>query len=454
MAGKAAPKSKSRRRQRGHGVLPAGFLWRDGRPRWVPSPARRKQGWRGLDLKDAWGNWLARGPAIERAEAIAAAVAAWAAGQAVPPAFAAIAPKGADLAGASSAQLSPRAIGTLLDAYTGNVEARVPSSDKFNRLAPKTQADYRSKLKRFVETLAAVEDPKAPSAAKKVAATRALDIDCLLPPGFGEPGDFELELAYETLREKAGEHMAHGVMACVSAWLAWCVKKKRIWPSNPAELVERQTPDGRIVVYEWPEIVALVKAADEKGLKSIGDAIILAVDLSWSQQDLLAMTRAQVSQDFKVKHRRIKTGVAGNPPLLALGRARMEQIYARHRAEKVQPLAVLVCELTGQAWAADTFRHYFAEVREAAAAALGKTDAAKGAALRAKQFRDLRDTAVTYCNDAGLTVAEICSRTLHSPSRAQEVLSKHYGAIGQAMTDAAADKLDAHFQAMGYTFEA
>lgn len=425
------PKTTNTRRQRRHGDLPAGFKWREGRPRWEPSPTRRAQGWKGCDLKDVWGKWLGKGPAVDRADAIQAAVAAWAAGAPVAPGFSNIAPAGAEKGGMGPSSLNPRSLGALIDAYY--------VSDRFLRLAPKTQSDYRSKLKRFLETLAASRDQA------KVDKVKALDIDVLLPPGFNEAGDFELELAYEALREDAGEHMAHGVMATVSAWLSWCVKKRRIWPSNPAELVERHAPDGRIEVFEWPELVALVRAAEARGLPSIADAIVLAVDLSWSQQDLLALSWGQISADGHVKHRRIKTGIAGNPPLLKIGKDRLELIRARWAPEKVRPTHVLVCELTGKPWAADTFRHYFAEIRAVAAKTV--PDLAK------KQFRDTRDTTVTYCIEGGLTLEETCSRTLHAPVRAQAVISKHYGAIRQGVADAGAEKLDAHYAKMGYTFE-
>lgn len=43
------------------------FLWRDGRPRWVPSPRLRGRGARGRDLKDADGQWLDIGAAINLA---------------------------------------------------------------------------------------------------------------------------------------------------------------------------------------------------------------------------------------------------------------------------------------------------------------------------------------------------------------------------------------------------
>ncbi len=65
------------------------------------------------------------------------------------------------------------------------------------------------------------------------------------------------------------------------------------------------------------------------GFLSVGDAVVLGLDLSWSRQDLLAINLDQVSDDGHVKHRRIKTGVAGNPPLLALGRQRASKAIAR-----------------------------------------------------------------------------------------------------------------------------
>lgn len=420
---------KSPRKIRRQGDLPAGFQWRDGRPRWIPSPDRRQQGWRGVDLKDAWGRWLGRGPAIERAQAIADAVRAHAAGQATPPAFAAFAPKAA--ASAAAAVGSPRSIGALVDGFLAD-----PKPGRV-KLGDKTRSDYKSKLGALLETIAVAQ-------ALEPVALRAIDVDLLLPPEFGSDRPFLLADAYDAMIEARGEHMAHGVITAASAWLSWVVKKKRALAINPVQLVERSTPDGRIVVYDWNELRALVAAAESLGFPSIADAIVLAVDLSWAQQDLLALTWGQVSGDFKVKHRRIKTGVAGNPPLLAIGRARIEVIRARWKDQTVQPLHVLVCELTGRRWQPDVFRHKFAEVRAEAAKLLP--------AIADKQFRDFRDTAITYAQHV-LSVEQICTRSLHDPKRAREVISKHYGALGQDLADGAADKLDAHFKKMGYTFD-
>lgn len=45
-----------------------GLKWRDGRPRWEPSPANRACGFAGMDLKDAAGTWLDRGGAMTAAD--------------------------------------------------------------------------------------------------------------------------------------------------------------------------------------------------------------------------------------------------------------------------------------------------------------------------------------------------------------------------------------------------
>lgn len=49
------------------------FVWRDGRPRWSPGQSLREKGFKGRDLKDAFGEWLPRHDAEEAAIALNAA---------------------------------------------------------------------------------------------------------------------------------------------------------------------------------------------------------------------------------------------------------------------------------------------------------------------------------------------------------------------------------------------
>lgn len=46
------------------------FHWRDGRPRWIADRTARDLGFKGKDLKDEEGNWMALRPAMAAAERI------------------------------------------------------------------------------------------------------------------------------------------------------------------------------------------------------------------------------------------------------------------------------------------------------------------------------------------------------------------------------------------------
>ncbi|WP_293385616.1 hypothetical protein [Phenylobacterium sp. SCN 70-31] len=438
--------------------VPAGWHWRDGRPRWIPSPTLRKAGFKGRDLKDGkgpnGGQWLTRGASIDAAEALNREVAEIRAGRA-----AAAAPKA-----------DRRSLGALLDAYLGDPKRGIEPSREF--AAIRNQIDRRSKLSRLVDVLAGyvVQPPPIPAAHKARdldpgrlatikadraaydaarATVRGFSIDVLEPPAFEDTPDLSqaqgpLYDAYWKLREQIGTNMAHGVLSDVSAWLEWCVKRRAI-RQNWAKLVDRDTPPGRIRVGTWDELRALIDAAEALGLHSIADSIVLGVDLSWSQVDRLSLTWPQVGADYRVKAARRKTGRKGDTPLLAgLGRPRIDAIRARQRrlyGDNVTPTHVLICELTGKAWTGDHYRHKFAEVRALAAKAVPSV-----ATLR---DQDLRDTAITVGKAAGLTDEEVASRSLHSLKRIRDILDKHYVEIGQDVADAGAGKLDTYLAGLG-----
>jgi hypothetical protein len=435
--------------------VPAGWHWRDGHPRWIPSPTLRRAGWKGRDLKDAAGRWLARGASIDAAQALVAAVAAWKAGGLVPPALAASAPPGAGQtpgAGLPVAAEDRRSLGALLDAYLGAPERAIAPSREFEAI--RNKPDRRSKLSRLLDVLAGY--PLKPTAAADLpryqaarARVRSFSIDVLEPPAFEDTPDLSqaqgpLYDAYWTLHEKVGRNMAHGVLGDTSAFLEWCVKRRAL-RQNWAKLVDRETPPGRIRVGTWPELRALISAAEAMGLPSIADSIILGVDLSWSQTDRLKLTWGQISADNTVKGTRQKTGRKGETPLLAtLGVPRLQQIRAR-QAERfgpnVTPTHVILCDLTGKPWSARYYRQKFDEVR---------TQAAKAVPSVATLLDlDLRDTAITVGKAAGLSNEEIATRSLHSMKRIADVLDKHYTELGQDIANAGAKKLNDYLAAGG-----
>lgn len=430
---------------RKHGDVPAGWTWRDGRPRWIPSPTLRDAGWKGQDLKDERGAWLSRGGSIDAAETIGKAVAGWRAGQLVPPAMASFAPIGAtDVAGGPPKPPPARSIGALMDAYLASPEFTAD-------LKPSTQTEYRSKLKRLVDTLAgyatlpAKDAPPAEWADYKtsVSAWREASVVQLLTP---EDDDEEpvLKAAYKLLLRKVGVHMAGGVMRTASAWLEWCRDERRVIRSNPAKDVKRRRGAGRLKPASWEVLRALIAAAERLGYPSIADSIILGVDLSWSQSDRLALTWPQMI-DGRVRTRRLKTNRPGETALLQnLGLPRVDQIRARQEAALgpgVTYTHVLICETTKAPWKASHYRHTFAEVR---------LEAAKECPSALEQMdKDWRSTAVCVAYDAGLSRIQIAGRTLHGLEDINEILDNHYGVISREVGDQGAALLNAHMVAKG-----
>ena len=432
------------RRQRRHGDLPAGFVWREGRPRWLPSPTRRSQGWGIHDLytlsTDGRRQWLSKGEAIEACDRINLAVRVWTERrEGVPREFAAFAPPGSvegldTLAGNAPPARPPRSIGALIDAY---VEA-LGQRDK----SPATIVDYRSKLRRLCVALAAGEENKAE-------AILDLPIDALAAPR-DEFDPFPLESAYEWLRARTPSQ-AYGVLSVTGAWLSWCWKKKRIrcMAINPVPLIERRRPDGRIRVASKEEIAALIKAADQLGLASVADAVTFGIDLGWSLGDILRLEVGQFREvtirgrrRVLVRGKRAKTGVITEPPLGALGQARHDLIKARRAAARVVRPEMIVSDRSCRPWTPRAFNTVFNRVRERAAQTVP--------IVADFTFMDTRDTCITLCREARMTIEQTASRSQHKPSRVQAVWEKHYGAITPLIAETGADAYDAHLAAEGW----
>lgn len=451
--------------------MPAYFQWRDGRPTWNPSEGLRKAGWRRCDLKDDAGRYLTKGAAIDRAAVINDAVARWREGLSVPAAMAAFAPAGSTAERPVIIRAAdPLSIGALADAWAG-VKAPFKGGEKtrwlhkpseeFAELRPSTQRDYGNKLKRLLDVLAGYVQPPGRDAseddrhayAQAIADLRSEPIFMLAAEEDADGVSDPLYEAYRILKRHAGVAQASGVMAVAGVWLGWCRARKSRRIHNWAGEVSRETPRGRIRVLTFPEISALIEAAERLGWTSVADAIVLGLDLSWSQADRLQLTWDRVVTDDNGRVRaltrsqitdgpdadrvgRAKTGRVGGTPFLAFGRERIAAIKARHETRDAHPTHVLFCETTAAPWNADHFRKIFAKVRaEAAKAAPTVADATD---------QDLRDTAITLCRRAGLSIDETCARTLQSRRRVLDLWDMAYGEIGPEIADAGADRLDAY----------
>ncbi len=448
-------KTTTRRRLRRHNDAPANWQYRDGRPRWIPSPALRKAGWRARDLKDTAGAFLTEGLSRDAARAINAAVAAWRGGEPVDAAYASIAPEGAVMAaaGALPQAVDRLSIGRLIDAYVasrefaGATDARGVTT---GGLKASTRAGYVKSLKRLVDTLAGFavlpDKADAPAMARyalAVATVRAARASILEPVETATGMANLLYDAYWKLHAHAGQHQAYAVLAAASAWLKWCQKHqsatiRRSWASD----VSRDTPAGRIRPWTVAEFTAMVAAADRLGLHSIADSITLGLDLSWSLIDRIKMTHATLAGD-RATAARSKTGRVGGTPLTRLGRARMVIIRERHKAMAAHPTHVLISEATRQPYDenGDHYRNQFAKVRAEAALTV-----ASCAEIR---DQDLRDTAFTWMKNAGLSDDGIASRTLQSRRHIADLGDNAYGEIGPEISDPAARLFEAYLDRQG-----
>lgn len=457
---------------RKHGGLPAYFQHRDGRPAWIPSQGLRDAGWKRCDLKDADGRYLSLGAAIDRAAVINDAVGQWRQGFPVPAEHAAFAPAGscADRPVIRRAE-APTSIGALIDAWAGvkapphaNTPTRllVEPSNEFARLAASTQRDYRNKILRLVEVLAgwpeglpidADDDVRAAYAAD-IADIRAASIFQLEPVEDAAEARVTALLydAYWILRRRAGPNMANGVLTVAGVWLNWIRKHRTRAVHNWASEVDRVGVPGRIRVLTWPELRAMVATAERMGWPSIADSIVLGVDLTWSQADRLALTwnrivnggdgrlraitRSQLTDGPTAERLgRQKTGRIGGTPFLDLGLKRITLIQARQKAMAAQPTHVIWCETTGAPWKPDHYRHVYAEIRAQATRIV--------ASVADHKDQDLRDTGITFCRRAGLTIDETCARSLQSRKRVLDLWDQAYGEIGEEIADAGADKMNA-----------
>jgi hypothetical protein len=416
--------------------VPAGWTWDNGKPRWIPSPAARAQGWKVTPLKTRNGIWLDRGASITQAERLAGALEAWRRGELVAAEFAHLAPDGAsttprEIASTPTDRLS---IGALVDAWQ--------ESDEFKALATATRRDYAGKLKRLLDVLCGhlVLPPKGDEAGwatyrADLATLRAASI-FVLEPAETQTGVTDLlHRAYWKLHDGSGLHQAHGVLTVASVWLGWCRKRQSRTIHNWAAEVSRETPPGRIRVATWPELTALVQAAERLGHHGVADALILAVDLSWSEADILNLTwdRIRDGRAWTGAEGRQKTGRVGGTPLLSLGLNRLQTIRKRQADMTVSPIKVihLPRKRIHREMAADADSHYlrklFAKVRaEAVKICPSCADLT---------FADTRDTAFTLGRNAGLSDDMTASRTLQSRKNIRTLGDRHYGEIGADIAD-------------------
>jgi hypothetical protein len=402
------------------------FRWRDGRPRWDPSPALRRLGYKGRDLKDASGRWLAFGPAIDAARAINAGI-----------------DRVRTEAGApASSPANPGAVRvrTMRDLFQSYRASR-----PFAKLGDRTRSAYAAHLK-------------------------LLEAWC----GDRRIGDVTRAAITEhhgEIEDARGLATANAIMRTLRLVLYYGMNELEWVDRNRMARTRFEMPDGRLVLWTPAELGAFVAWADWLGCESQGDALVLGLLTGQRQADVFAMPPGAVADgQFSLVNR--KTGTRAFVPYtrplaarIAVMRARKEQ-----RWPNVAFGHELVSSATGKPYPAGSaeFGYEFRAVRALAAGGWAVEDIARALGdlppirrnlpaepvpqILGKQWRDLRDTAVTWLFAAECTEAEIATITGHSLKTVRTILDKHYFVRHEQMAVRAGVKLDAYLAASGMRF--
>lgn len=268
-------------------------------------------------------------------------------------------------------------------------------SSAWDKLAPRTQADYRKKIlaieAKFAELpLEALDDPRMRS----------------------EFEDWRDGLAKKSLRQA---DLAWSVLALV---LSWAVKRRMI-KANPCKAGGRLYKGGARREITWSREQEQAFLAHSTG--GIRLAFLLALHTGQRQGDLLVMPwRAYDGESIRLKQG--KTGARVRVPVTAELKSALDAVP--------QTQSLILTNRDGEAWTADGFRSSW---RKACARA----------GVEGVTFHDLRGTAATRLAIAGCSEAEIATITGHSLSEVRSILDQNYLSRDYSLAKSGIAKLEA-----------
>ncbi|MAU21064.1 MAG: hypothetical protein CMH13_11090 [Martelella sp.] len=368
--------------------------WRNGRPRFSPSPTLRQRGYQPHDLRREDGEWMTAGEALDWSRAFEREAAA--------------------LKSAVDKRRNRRPAPPPKPVSFYTVEQLLRDfemSQAFRDRAQNTQRDYRQKIRSIERHL--------PDAWK--AEAEALT----QPICFG---------MYDELRGKTGLPTANAAMRILGIAFSWGMSRGKL-PAvtvNPAHKLKLKKEEPRVRAGEREEIEHLIATADKLNRPEIGDMIALGVWSGQRQGDRLAYQVAGRGNG-RVMLRQSKTKALVDIREFSELKKRLDAAQARRKLAKVVSSHVILDERSWTPFKPDHYRHVYDEVRRHAAKTMRSC-----ATLR---DQDLRDTAVTWLFRAGCTIGEICAITGHSLQTATQIL-EHYFARHPELADSAIDKVE------------
>lgn len=431
---------KPSRQSRAAKALRTGLSWRDGRPRWEPSPSSRAAGLKGRDLKHADGSWLSHGEAVDLCErralwaglirdAAAGGVVTETARQDLHAALEKLRPPADEAAkqrrrllqdlldvattllGAPPkppiAQPGAHTLRQMVDGYFADVAARRHKC----KISPSSERAYRRQSERLLAKFGAGE-----------------------PHSVVDRG--RLVLWYEELQTVDGLSLANAnqCMAATAALFAWSTRQSPPWrEASPATRLGIETPDGRLVFWEVDEEMAYVPWLDAHGLADLADALVGLIWTGASPVDLCKTNLPDLAGDTW-RYTRQKTGMEGLPAIVQPLKARL----ARRKAQALTAIGdpFLLDPRTGRRHTPASLSKLHLEAKAAAIAA-----GALPESFREKRLQDCRDTCVTRLFASGTPLERIFPWTAHGAKAIARIARAHYLSLMEKGSLEMAEKL-------------
>lgn len=404
-----------------------GLKWRDGRPRWEPSPANRACGFAGLDLRAADGSWMDRGAATTAADARTiwarfvreamreddtggkARAMLRAALDRLPPIAADPHARSmvADLIERGRAVLEdrepeithalsrgPRTVAAMIDGFFADAEA-------LNRIAPATRRAYRiqsAKLRARFGTVRADE------------VTRPQVRQWYL--------DMQRDISIATA------NVAIGAAGAIFRWATW---QDPAWlETSPCDKIGRDHAPGRRVFWSVEAERVFVEWCDANGFADVADCLTAGIWTGARQIDVCAADVPELERPTwryvpeKTKRRRLEA----LPGLLA-------PVHRRAARRRLESASTAVRHLNAIPFLWDGTRgrrHTSKSIGDRftlARAAIVKAGVMPGT-FDTLQLRDARDTCVTRLWAAGITIERIATWGGWAVKTCMDILRDHY----------------------------
>lgn len=431
-----------------------GLKWRDGRPRWEPSPANRACGFKGMDLKSHDGAWMDRGTATSAADArtIWATTVREAQGDTedggkarakLRAALDRLPPLPADPEARHRRQL----VADLIEAGRAVLEHREPDITAALLVRPRTVEALREGFlgdRRAMTALAPKSQAAYTVQSKKLVARFAgRRVETITRP---ELRDWYLDLCDELSTSSANQ-----VLGVAGAMFRWAMWQSPAWiNANPATDLGLKKAAGRRVFWEFEEERAFIAFCDARGFQDVADVVTVCLWTGARQGDVCAAGLSELSGLTwrYIPSKTKKNAQEALPGLLQPVKARVHRRAQAARADTVRTLndPPFAWDVKNQRQhTADTIGARFREARHLAVYSDALPDSFLG-----KRLQDTRDTCVTRLFDADVPMHKIPPWTGHSGRDRDDILRDHYLTLREHGALETAAKLERYASAMGF----